>query len=395
MLGASASSRQANSKVNLILLAITYLLYFGQLGVLVPYLGVFLDGRGFSSQQIGELFALITITRILGPNLWASMADKSGKGLAILRLGSLLTVSTFCLVFWLDGFWGLTLGFALMMMFWTAVLPQLEVLTLNCVASDPSRYSRIRLWGSVGFIILTIITGKAIDISSSEAPIYVSAVVLLGLFLATLFISEGPSKAKSQTAEGSIWGKANTAPFILFMCSAIFLQVSFATYYGFFALYTRDLGYSGQTTGLLLALAVAAEIVIFLLAGKLIKIFGLKWILFISIGLTAIRWYVLGVAAEYLWILILSQIIHAFSFGMHHAASIKFIHDYFGQAYQSRGQALYISIAFGFGGAVGNYASGYLWQQGVGSYQAFLFSAVTALISALFLLGVRAKRMSH
>ncbi|WP_460312218.1 MFS transporter [Aliiglaciecola aliphaticivorans] len=377
------------------MLAITYLLYFGQLGVLVPYLGVFLDGRGFSSQQIGELFALITITRILGPNLWASMADKSGKGLAILRLGCLLTVSTFCLVFWLDGFWGLTLAFALMMMFWTAVLPQLEVLTLNCVASDPSRYSRIRLWGSVGFIILTIITGKAIDISSSDAPIYVSSAVLFCLFIATLFIYEGPGKVISQTANGSIWRKACATPFILFMFSAIFLQVSFATYYGFFALYTRDLGYSGQTTGILLALAVAAEIVIFLLAGKLIKVFGLKWILFISIGLTAMRWYVLGVAAEYLWILILSQIIHAFSFGMHHAASIKFIHDYFGQAYQSRGQALYISIAFGLGGAIGNYVSGYLWQQGAGSYQAFLFSALTALLAALVLLGIPAKKMSY
>ncbi len=395
MPGASSSVKQANSKINLILLAITYLLYFGQLGVLVPYLGVFLDGRGFSSQQIGELFALITIARILGPNLWASMADKSGKGLAILRLGSLLTVATFCLVFWLDGFWGLTLAFALMMMFWTAVLPQLEVLTLNCVASDPSRYSRIRLWGSVGFIILTIITGKAIDISSSEAPIYVSAAVLLCLFFSTLFIYEGRSSVKSAPAQGSIWRKASTIPFILFMLSAIFLQVSFATYYGFFALYTRDLGYSGQTTGLLLALAVAAEIVIFLLAGKLIKIFGLKWILFISIGLTAVRWYVLAVAAEYLWILISSQIIHAFSFGMHHAASIKFIHDYFGQAYQSRGQALYISIAFGFGGAAGNYVSGYLWQQGAGSYNAFIFSAITALLAAFFLLAISARKMSY
>nr|WP_083880059.1 MFS transporter [Aliiglaciecola lipolytica] len=377
------------------MLGITYLLYFGQLGILVPYLGIFLDGRGFSSQQIGELFALITIARILGPNLWASMADKSGKGLSILRLGSFLTFATFCCVFWLDGFWGLTFAFGLMMMFWTAVLPQLEVLTLNCVASDPSRYSLIRLWGSVGFIVLTVITGVGIDFTSSEAPIFISAVVLLCLFISTLFIRENQSDSAHSSSQSSIWGKAKTTPFILFMLSAIFLQVSFGTYYGFFALYTRDLGYSGQTTGILLGLAVAAEIGIFLVAGRLMKLFGIKWVLFASIILTAVRWYVLADAAEWLWVLILSQVLHAFSFGLHHAAAIKFIHEYFGKAFQSRGQALYISISFGIGGAVGNYVSGYLWQQGAGAYNAFVFSALTALVSGAFLLAVKGKEMTR
>ncbi|GAA0858468.1 MFS transporter [Aliiglaciecola litoralis] len=387
-------SQKPQSNLNLLLISLTYLLYFGQLGVLVPYLGVFLDGRGFTSEQIGELFALITVARILGPNLWASMADKSGKGLGILRLGSLLTFGTFCLVFVVDSFWGLTLGFALMMMFWTAILPQLEVLTLNCVDSDATRYSRIRLWGSIGFIILTVIAGKAIDMFSSEAPIYVSAGVLAVLFISTLLINEPQAKPAKDKNTGSIWHKAKTPTFLMFILSAILLQVSFGTYYGFFALYARDLGYSGQATGFFIGLGVAAEIVIFLLAGRLISIFGIKWILVISIFLTALRWLLLGTVAEFLWVIIISQLLHAFSFGMTHAASVKFIHHYFGKAFQSRGQALYISIGFGVGGAIGNYISGQLWLQGAGSQQAFLFSAVIALISMLSLLLVRSKNMS-
>ena len=79
----------ANHK-SLIVLALTYWLYFGQLGVLVPYLGIFLDGRGFSSAEIGELFAVITLARILGPGIWAGIADKKGNAVSVLRLGSFL-----------------------------------------------------------------------------------------------------------------------------------------------------------------------------------------------------------------------------------------------------------------------------------------------------------------
>ena len=123
----------AHSRANLILLAITYWLYFGQLGVLTPYLGIFLDGRGFSSADIGELWAVITLSRIVGPSLWASVADKTGKAVNVVRLGCLLSVLCFSTVFWVHSFWGLTLVFGLMMMFWTAVLPQLEVITIQSV----------------------------------------------------------------------------------------------------------------------------------------------------------------------------------------------------------------------------------------------------------------------
>jgi PPP family 3-phenylpropionic acid transporter len=386
-------SKSAFSTSNLILLAITYLFYFGQFGVLMPYLGVFLNGRGFSSSEIGELFALITVARIAGPNLWAVLADKSGRALKVLQLGALLTFGTFCLVLFVDGFWALTLSLALMMMFWTAILPQIEGLTLNCVRGNASRYGRIRLWGSIGYILLTIFTGKMIDVFSSDAPIYVGAIVLFSLFAMTLLLKEPTSEKSTDLQQTSIWHKINTPVFYAFLLSAALLQLSFGAYYGFFALYVLDLGYSGQATGWLVALGVLAEVVIFLQAGKLIKACGVKWILVISILLTALRWYLLAVSADYPAILVLSQILHAFSFGMTHAASMHFIHHYFGNKFQSQGQAIYISVGFGVGGAIGAYGAGYFWQQGQGAELTFTLAAVAAVLSALSLVFVSSKRM--
>lgn len=382
-------------KSSLFLLALTYFLYFGQLGVLVPYLGVFLDGRGFSSEQIGELFAIITFARILGPNLWATLADKTGKGLSILQFGCFLTVSCFSLIFVFDGFWGITLAFALMMMFWTAVLPQLEVITLNSVNSDANGYSRIRLWGSIGFIVLTVLSGKSIDAFSSEAPVYASCLVLSGLFLASLLLRTPGKTEQAEAQKGSIWSKVSSKVFVCFILSAVLLQVSFGPYYGFFALYMRDLGFSGQVTGGLVALGVGAEIFIFLVAGRLINYFGVKWILIISLVLTALRWLCLALFAEHTPVLILSQALHAFGFGMTHAASVHFIHHYFGEKYQSRGQALYVSIAFGVGGAIGSYVAGQMWQQGAGATETFVFAAVAGLLAGGILLFTSTAQMNQ
>ena len=100
------------------------------------------------------------------------MADKTGKAVNVVRLGCLLSVLCFSTVFWVHSFWGLTLVFGLMMMFWTAVLPQLEVITIQSVKPTKISYGQIRLWGSIGFIVLTVSVGKALDIFTSEAPVY-------------------------------------------------------------------------------------------------------------------------------------------------------------------------------------------------------------------------------
>ncbi|WP_340680934.1 MFS transporter [Paraglaciecola sp.] len=387
--------QRAFSNTNLLLLAFTYLCYFGQIGVLIPYLGVFLDARGFSSADIGQLMAFITLSRIVGPYLWALLADKSGKNLRTLQLGCLLSLATISLVMLVNGFWALTLAIGLMMMFNTAILPQIEVLTMSCVQGNSTRYGRIRLWGSIGYIVLTILTGMMIDIFSAEAPVIITVVVLALLFIGSLFLVEPQRKIETEQSQTSIWHKIKTPVFISFLLSALLLQMSFGPYYGFFALYARDLGYSGQATGWLIAVGVMVEVGIFIVAGGVIKRCGVKWILIVSMGLTSLRWALLATFAHNVYLLILSQMLHAFSFGMIHAASIHFIHQYFGKTFQSRGQAIYISVAFGIGGAIGNFAAGSLWAQGQGAELTFWLASTVAFCAAACLLPIASKDMNR
>ena len=350
--------------------------------MIAPFLGVFLDGRGLTSDEIGSLVAIMTVARLIAPNLWANFADKSGKSLPIIRFGSFCAFLSFLGLFWAFGFTHVALILAISIGFWTSIVPQLEQLTLKAVSGDSSRYSRIRMWGSIGFILMSVLCGWLMDFYGSEVILICSAVMLFCLFINTLLLKGDTKASHHEEASGSMMSKIVSLPFMLFMLGMIMLQMSFGAYYSFFALYMRDLGYDGQQTGWLISLGVVAEVFIFLWAGKITKSVGIKAVLIFCLAVTALRWGILAVAPQVLILLLLSQVIHAFSFALAHTAAMQFVHVHFGERFQSRGQALYVSFSFGFGGAVGSYIAGQWWAQGDGAQSTWTLSALMAIIGA-------------
>ena len=369
--------------LNIVFLALTYLFYFGHMGVIAPYLGVFLDGRGLPSTAIGELMAIMTIARLIAPNLWAAVADKSGNGLQIIRIGCVLALATFVVLFYVDGFWGIAMCMAFSFGFWTSVIPQLEPLTLHEVKGDSARYSRVRLWGSIGFICMSVTGGLLIDIYGSEVVLVCSTLMLSLLLMISFILRDTRVHHKAEARDGSVWQKVFTQPFLVFIFMATLLQMSFGTYYGFFALYMRDLGYTGQQTGWFISLGVIAEIFVFLVAGKMLARVGVKYALILCMLATMLRWIILAEWADYMVAIMLSQSIHALSFGFAHATSMQFIHHHFGKHFQNQGQALYVSISFGLGGSIGSFVAGQFWAQGTGSYVAWWISAAIAVVGAM------------
>ncbi|WP_245807538.1 MFS transporter [Cognaticolwellia beringensis] len=372
-------------------LSINYFWYFGILGLVVPFLSVFLDARGFTSLEIGEILAVITAAKIVAPSLWAQLADKSGKQLIIVRVGALLTLICFSLIIWAYSYWPLMFSLAMFSLFMTSILPQLEVMTLNSIRKSAKIYGRIRLWGSIGFIIVAMLSGELIERYSAEAFSYIGIVILVGLCISTL-LSKQPRIANKVTLDNvSIKTKVFNTNFLLFFFAGLMLQMSFGPYYVFFALYLQNLAYSGFLIGLFIAIGVVAEIGIFVFAALFFKSFSLKTLICMSILLTSLRWFVVGHFADSDMALAFSQLMHALSFGLYHSASIAFIQRHFNTNQQSRGQAIYIGGVYGVGGAVGAYVAGILWQDGIGAVITFDFAAITALIGGILALFLRNK----
>ena len=130
-----------------------YFLYFGALGALVPYWGLYLQDQGLTPLAIGELMAILTGTKLVAPNVWGWLADRTGAGMRLVRLACLLAALTFMAIFLARSFWTIAAVMFVASFFWNAALPQMEAITFNHLGPRANRYASVRLWGSIGFIL--------------------------------------------------------------------------------------------------------------------------------------------------------------------------------------------------------------------------------------------------
>lgn len=364
-------------------LSLAYFAYFGVLGIFVPYFGLFLDGRGFDSKQIGLLLALVTATRIVGPALWGTLADQTAQPLKIMRLGAAIAVLAWFSSFVDAGYWPLLLGFACFSFFWTAILPQLEVCTFHTLNDDAGAYSKIRTFGSVGYIILVMLGGWLYQQFGSEFMPATATLFLFLLLLSLFNLPAIPPLAQQQQRKLPLRQLFYSKTLWQFMGAAFLLQMSFAPFYGFFTLYSRDLGYSGTVTGLFIGLAVLAEIIAFYYAGAILQRYRFRSLLALCYGFTAIRWLLVAFLADSPLILAASMLLHAGSFALAHSCAMQFIQQFFPKAQRGRGQAFYAGIIYGGGGALGAYIAGISWQNGAGASQTYTLAAIAAFFAML------------
>jgi len=369
-------------------LSLAYFAYFAVLGVFVPYIGLFLDGRGLNSEEIGLLLALVTGMRIVGPSLWASLAVRRQDPIGVMRFGAVLATIGWLSSFYDGGYWPLVAGLALYSLCWTAILPQLESSAFYYLDNNTSRYSKVRTAGSVGYIVLVMLGGWWFQHTGPQMLPH-SALLFLLLMLGTLWLL--PKFSLENTADSQpfqfrhLW---THSAFVKFMLGAFFMQMSFAPFYTFFTLYTRDLGYSGSDAGLFIALAVAAEIVAFYFAGRILQGRSYQKLLGLCYGLTAIRWLMVAYLADSGWLLAASMLLHAFSFAIAHSCAMQFIQQFFPQSQRSRGQALYAGLIYGGGGALGAYVAGIAWQDGAAASFTFVLGSLCALLSMVLALSL-------
>jgi len=358
-----------------------YFFYFASLGALVPFWGLYLQDRGFTPGAIGELMAIIMATKVVAPNIWGWLADRSGRRMLMVRLASLLAWLTFLGVFQVRGFWGLALVMGLFSFFWNASLPQVEAVTFNHLKERVRHYATIRLWGSIGFILAVTGLGQALERWDTGIEPVVVLMLYAGLWLSSLLVPEADHGARP-AHPGGLPLSPHRLELLAFFCACFMMQVSHGAYYAFYSIYLEQHGYSKALIGELWALGVAVEVLMFMLMHHLLQRYGARRVLVASLALAVLRWLLIGGFPDRLWVLVPAQCLHAATFGTFHASAIHLVHHYFPGRVQGRGQALYSSLSFGAGGALGSLTSGYLWAD-AGPTVTFAVASLTALVGTV------------
>ncbi len=370
-----------------------YFCYFATLGAFLPFWSLYLKQIGFSAAEIGELTGLLLATKIIAPYLWSWLADRTGRCLRLIRLTLLFAVLIFCgFLYRHDYLWvaAVTVGFSF---FWNATLPQFEAATLMHLRTEPQRYSRVRLWGSVGFIAAVLGIGRFLDDFSITYLPWIIASLLLSNWLMALITPEAVVHHDGQPVDSLL--KLIFKPELLaFFTVYLLLQVAHGPYYVFYSGYLQQHQYTATLTGLLWALGVCAEILVFFWMQGLLKYLSLRSLLLGSLALSMLRWLMIAYGADYLSVIVLAQLLHAASFGVAHVVAIQLLHRYFGSHHQSKGQALYSSISFGLGGMIGSFYSGYFWDV-LGGETVFVIAALASGLALLLaFIGVARQKTS-
>jgi len=370
-------------------LARGYFWYFATVGLFVPYWPPFLASRGLDAVEIGLVMGLFAAMRVVGPPAWAHWADVTGRRLAILRTAAAASAVLALSFHWLHSPWWIALALAGYSAAWNGVMSVYDAHVLERLGTERGRYGRLRLWGSVGFIVFAVAGGQAIDRAGGEWLPWALAllVAVTGWSLRQLPEAAAPGPSPG----GGLARRLADRRVLAFLAAAFLMVASHGPYYNFFTLYLESAGYSRTVIGLLWAWAVIAEIGLFLAAPALVRRISLRGLTVAALVATAVRWLALATWPGEPWLVFCAQALHLASFGLFHVCSVMIAGQLFPAGSLARGQALHGSVGYGLGGLVGAVGGGWVWSTvspGAAFQAAAVLAAAAAVIAAWGLRGL-------
>lgn len=352
---------------------------FLTLGIYLPFWPLWLESRGLSSTDIAILLASAAWLRILATPLFGYAADRWRHGA---YLPQLLAAGAFCvfgLFHFLHGFWALLAAQLVAICLFHPLIPLSDSRSMKAVRTYGLDYGRIRLWGSLTFIIASSAGGWLIARSSPDSTVLL---LMLGLGLAGLaacWLPSGRWEARGLD-RAALRSLIADRKFLGFIVAAALLQSSHAVYYGFGSIYWRSIDFDEVTIGALWALGVIAEIAFFAFGAHFLKRLGIRGLLILAGLAGLVRWSLtpLAFTPELTGLL---QCLHAFTYAAAHLGAMHFIAAHAPLALAASAQTLYAALTGGLAMGGMLFLAGPLYSEFQG--HAYFFMSLLSTLGAI------------
>lgn len=365
-----------------IILGSQYFLYFGIMGIFLPYFNLYCYHIGFNGFQIGLLSTLRSVTLVLFPLFWGTLSDKYRIRKPLYIMFNLASSFVWAFYFFTTNFWWMFAITFFYGVFYAPIISFLETFTMEVLGIQKNRYGKIRAWGSISFIGIVILLGKLIDMYTVEIIlIFILVISLIQTAISPAIPGKAPSKKQHKKMNFKI---LFTGRIIIFLTCGFLMLLSHGTYYGFFSIHLENLGFSGTFIGMTWALASISEIMTMLKSDWIFKRFRIENILIISFVIASARWLFLY-ATSSPFVILLTQLLHAITYGTFHMASILYIDQLTPSEAKTTGQAINNATSYGLGLMIGFFINGSLYER-MGANHLFLLSGFIALSGGILFL---------
>ncbi|MBL0920481.1 MAG: MFS transporter [Hydrogenophaga sp.] len=367
--------------------------YFAHIGFFNPYLPLWLKDLGFSLIAIAVLTSVQSATRLFAPYGWGWLSDHTGERVRLLRIGAAVAL-LFSLGLWFE-LSGPVLFVVLLLMFThtSGMMPMSEAVLAQLVSRDGHfdirRYGRVRLWGSMGFLVTVLLAGTWFDAFGMGSFALWTTLTLAAVALSTWWLPNTREPVAADARPEPV-GPVLRQPRVRWFFAAVFFHVMAHVFiYIFLSLHLDAQGYAKSAIGLLWSVSVLIEIGWFFTQGRWLPALSLPGWLVLGGVLTALRMAVTAGLPSVWPLLALAQLLHAITFAAHHTVCMAWITEHFPGRLRGRGQALYSVLGYGLSGVSGGLLGGVISSR-FGLASVFWVGMGCGAVAALCALRLRA-----
>jgi len=365
-------------------LSLFYFFHFGTLGIFIPFVALYLKHNGFSGKDIGIFITVISIIKFLFTNNWTKIYNKIESKTVFVIIA--IFISNVSVILLLSKNYFLTfLTFVIYAIARVGILPVMDHITNEFSRESGIEYGKIRMFGSIGFICFTTLTGLFVDYFSVN--VFIIMTILTGLLSAGTIIS-----IKLESIEKNEHIKDNSKlgiDFKIIITASILHYISLTFFHNFLNIKVESLNESQAIAGTIWSIGIFTEILLMFFSNKLFKAISPINLLIVSIFLGGLRSFVIGYSTSSA-ILLLINVLHGFAFGTFHLSIIRYIKDYIAVDCRLKAQSLYSSLIYGLGAIFGSIVSGYLFDF-TGINHMFMIGSVFSFSATIILLLYREK----
>ncbi|WP_373864507.1 MFS transporter [Paenibacillus humicus] len=360
-----------------------FILFMGN-ALYSTFIPVYFQDKGFSASQIGTLLSIGPFIAVLAQPMWGSVSDKSrtkNRVLQILLIGSGVSMLLYPLS---DSFVYLMILIGVFTLFQTSTGAIGDAITLEALGSQASSYGIIRLGGTLGFALMSIVFGSyAKSHVDSMFPVY-AAVMLISLLLLLRYPTIGGHQFAGRRMR--IWELFKNRKLVLYLGICFAVNVTLGYYYAFFPLYYKELGADNGLLGWSMVISALSEVPFLLLSSRLFSRFSISSILLVASGAAAVRWLLFGLIDNPLAILPV-QALHGMIFIVVSVTMSVFINKEVPQELRASGQTLNALLNLGAARIIGSYAGGFA-SEAAGMQTVFLYCAIVTFVSLAVFAGI-------
>jgi MFS transporter, PPP family, 3-phenylpropionic acid transporter len=335
-----------------------YFLQFFSVGIIGPYLVVFLTQKSFSGAEIGLILGVLPIAGLVFQPAWSYLSDIMNKrrpllliaisGLILASLGLGLSTSFFGVFLWAVLFSAMR----------APVSPIISAIVLDYLEekNEMDSYSLLRLWGSIGFGVGTLIIGALfLDRILDYFPWFTAGVfVLLGILSQFL-----PERGQAFSYQGlqDLAGIIKNANFWFYLAGSLFIGASFGIYNNYFTLFLQSLESPSWLVGVITSIQAFVEIPVMLAVPALLQKYSKRRIILLGAVILPVRWLLFYFIQQPEWILPI-QLVHGLPVVSFFVISVAFVDRLVDPKFRATGQALYSTTVMGVGSGLGVYIAG-------------------------------------